>query len=111
MGPMGAGKGTQARLLSEKCHLPHISTGDLLREMGRQDTPLGREVKAITMSGNLVGDELLAEIVRNRTQCDDCYKGYILDGYPRTMPQAENLEELAREQNKEIVIINIDVDR
>ncbi|HZS46418.1 MAG TPA: adenylate kinase [Blastocatellia bacterium] len=111
IGPQGAGKGTQANLLSERLQLPHISTGDLLREISRQDTTRGQEVKAIIRSGKLVSDEILAEIIRDRTQCDDCYKGYILDGYPRTMPQVENLEEVARDQNKDILVVNITVPR
>lgn len=111
MGPQGAGKGTQARLLSEALRVPHISTGDMLREIAHQDTPLGHQVESILRSGNLVSDEVLAAVVRERTEHEDCHRGYMLDGYPRTMPQVKMLEQLAAEQGKEILVINIDVGR
>src|SRR5262249_41527471 len=102
IGAPGAGKGTQSRLLSEKYGYPHISTGDILREMARADTPLGRKVKETMAAGLLVGDEILAEVIRTRTSQPDCSNGYILDGYPRTLDQAHLLEELASQQGKQI---------
>ena len=102
IGAPGAGKGTQARLLSEKYGYPQISTGDILREMARADTPLGRKIKETMAAGRLVGDEILAEVIRTRTSQPDCNDGYILDGYPRTLDQARLLEELASKQGKQI---------
>jgi adenylate kinase len=102
IGAPGAGKGTQSRLLSEKYGNPHISTGDILREMARAETPLGRKVKETMAAGLLVSDEILAEVIRTRTSQPDCSNGYILDGYPRTLDQAHLLEELASQQGKQI---------
>ena len=89
MGAPGAGKGTQARLLQERLGLPQISTGDMFRAMKEAQTPLGEELRATLASGALVPDELTNRIVRERTSRDDCRGGYILDGYPRTLVQAE----------------------
>lgn len=111
IGAPGAGKGTQARLLQERKGLPQISTGDMFREMKTLDTPLAREVQEIMASGKLISDDVTYKIVRDRTSRDDCKDGYILDGYPRTAVQAEQLEELAKEQGKEIVAIEVDVSR
>jgi adenylate kinase len=102
IGAPGAGKGTQSRLLSEKYGYPQISTGDILREMARADTPLGRKVKETMAAGLLVSDDILAEVIRTRTSQPDCNDGYILDGYPRTLEQARLLEELASQQGKQI---------
>lgn len=109
IGAPGAGKGTQARLLQERRGIPQISTGDLFREMKNADTPLAREVQEILASGKLVSDDLTYQVVKNRTSRGDINGTYILDGYPRTAVQAEQLEELAKEQNKEIQAIEIDV--
>src|SRR4029078_6832692 len=95
MGAPGAGKGTTARLLSEKFGYPQISTGDILREMSQAETPVGRELKEILASGRRVSDEVLAEVILERTSNLDCAKGYILDGFPRTLKQAQLLDELA----------------
>lgn len=111
IGPPGAGKGTQARLLQERRGIPQISTGDMFREMKTLDTPLAREVQAIMASGRLVSDDVTYRMVRERTSRDDCRNGYILDGYPRTAVQAGQLEELAREQGFEIEAIEVDVPR
>ena len=111
LGPQGAGKGTQARLLSELLQVPHISTGDLLREISSQDNPLGHLVAETMKAGKFVSDEVLAEVVRTRTEREDSRNGYILDGYPRNMPQVECLEKLAKEQGKSILVINIDAPR
>jgi adenylate kinase len=107
IGAPGAGKGTQSRLLSEKYGYPQISTGDILREMARADTPLGRKIKETMASGQLVSDEILAEVIQTRTSQPDCSNGYILDGYPRTLDQARLLEELASKQGMQIRLARI----
>lgn len=109
IGAPGAGKGTQARMLQERRGIPQISTGDLFREMKNSDTPLAREVQEIMASGKLISDELTYEIVKDRTSRDDCKGTYILDGYPRTAVQAAQLEELAKDQGKEIQAILVDI--
>jgi adenylate kinase len=109
IGAPGAGKGTQARMLQERRGIPQISTGDLFREMKNSDTPLAKEVQEIMASGKLISDELTYEIVKDRTSRDDCKGTYILDGYPRTAVQAAQLEELAKEQGKEIQAILVDI--
>lgn len=111
IGAPGAGKGTQARLLQERRSIPQISTGDMFREMKTLDTPLAREVQEIMASGKLISDDLTYKIVRERTSKPDTAGTYVLDGYPRTAVQAGQLEELAKEQGKEIVAIEVDVDR
>jgi adenylate kinase len=110
IGAPGAGKGTQARLLSEKFAYPQISTGDILREMARADTPLGKEIKVTLASGKLVSDQILAEVILTRTSGEDCKNGFILDGYPRTLEQARMLEELAASQGNEILLVHVVVD-
>lgn len=111
IGAPGAGKGTQARLLEERRALRQISTGDMFREMKTLDTPLAREVQAIMASGKLISDDVTYRIVRERTSKPDAAGTYVLDGYPRTAVQAEQLEELAKEQGKEIQAIEVDVPR
>lgn len=111
IGAPGAGKGTQARLLQERRGIPQISTGDIFREMKSADTPLAREVQAIMASGRLVSDDVTYRIVKDRTSRADGSGSYILDGYPRTAVQAEQLEELAKEQGKEIQAVEVDVPR
>lgn len=91
LGPPGAGKGTQAVRLAEACGLPHVSTGDLFRENLGNDTELGRKAKGYMESGRLVPDELVLEMLFDRVERDDCADGYLLDGFPRTVPQAEAL--------------------
>ena len=107
IGAPGAGKGTQARLLSEKYSYPQISTGDILREMAQADTSLGRGIRATQASGKLVSDEILAEVILTRTSQPDCKNGYILDGYPRTLNQARQLEELAERQHKDVFLVRV----
>ena len=109
MGAPGAGKGTQARLLQERLHLPQISTGDIFRALKHADTPLAQEVRDIMNRGQLVPDELTIQLVKERTAQDDCRNGYILDGFPRTPAQARSLEKLAAEQHNEIIAVLIDV--
>ncbi len=93
LGAPGVGKGTQAKMLSYQLHWPHISTGDILREAVRRETPLGREAKRYMESGELVPDQLVIDIVKERLEESDTFKGFILDGFPRTVEQAEALEE------------------
>jgi adenylate kinase len=92
LGPPGAGKGTQAVRLSADLGLPHVSTGDLFRENLSQGTPLGQRAKGFMESGRLVPDELVLEMLFDRVSRPDCAEGYLLDGFPRTLPQAEALE-------------------
>jgi len=109
MGAPGAGKGTQARLLQERLHLPQISTGDIFRSLKSAHTPLAQEVRDIMERGQLVPDELTIRVVKERTAQDDCKNGYILDGFPRTPAQARSLEQLAAEQQNDIIAVLIDV--
>ena len=111
MGAPGAGKGTQAKLVSQQFGWPQISTGDILREVAQRDTPLGQHVKQVQASGQLVSDEILAEIIQERTRREDCHNGYILDGFPRTLQQAELLDRLIAESEHEMRVINFIVDR
>lgn len=92
LGPPGAGKGTLAKQASEKLKVPHISTGDLFREAIHAGTPLGKEVQSILARGDLVPDTLTIQLVKDRLNKADCKDGFILDGFPRTIPQAEALQ-------------------
>lgn len=103
MGAPGAGKGTQARLLQERMHLPQISTGDTLRAMAAED------IHTTQASGRLISDDVVIDLVRKRTASEDCRNGYVLDGFPRTIVQAQMLEGLAREQGNLIQAIFVDV--
>lgn len=109
MGAPGAGKGTQARLLQERLHLPQISTGDIFRALKTAQTPQAQELRDIMQRGQLVPDELTIQLVKERTAKDDCRNGYILDGFPRTPAQARSLEKLAAEQHNDIVAVLIEV--
>ncbi len=111
IGAPGAGKGTQARLLEDRRQIPQISTGDMFREMKTLDTPLAKEVQSIMASGKLISDELTFQIVRERTSKPDAEGTFVLDGYPRTAVQAEQLEQLAAEQGKDIQAVEVDVPR
>ena len=109
-GPPGAGKGTQAKKLSEHYNIPHISTGDILRANVRDGTELGLEAKGYMDKGNLVPDEVLIGIIKNRLAESDCLSGYLLDGYPRTVPQADALTAILEDIGKPLdVVLNIDV--
>src|SRR5659263_430388 len=99
IGAPGAGKGTQAEKLSEKLNIPHISTGDIFRSNISDNTQIGKQVRAYMDKGNLVPYELTIEIVKRRLQEKDCANGFILDGFPRTIPQAEYLDKAADELN------------
>ncbi len=89
LGPPGAGKGTQARFICEKFGIPQISTGDMLRAAIKAGTPLGQEAKKVIDRGRLVSDEIIVNLVRERLLLEDCRAGYLFDGFPRTIPQAE----------------------
>lgn len=93
LGAPGSGKGTQAALMSEKLKLAHISTGDIFRDNIRRKTPIGLKIKSIIDGGDLCPDELTIEIVRQRLNSPDCENGYLLDGFPRNIPQATALDE------------------
>ncbi len=94
LGPPGGGKGTQAAILKQHWHIPHVSTGELLRAACRNKTPLGQKVQAVMDAGELVSDDLMLELLENRFAADDVDKGFILDGYPRNLAQAGALDEL-----------------
>lgn len=105
LGAPGAGKGTQAAMIAEEFKVPHISTGDILRRNMKEGTPLGLKAKAFVESGGLVPDEVVIGLVEDRLSQEDCKNGYILDGFPRTIAQAEALDKVARID----LAINIDV--
>ncbi len=106
LGPPGAGKGTQAEILAEKYGIPTISTGNMIRAEVREGTPLGQKTKQYIDEGQLVPDEIIMAIVESRLAKPDCAKGYILDGIPRTIPQAQALDEM---QIGDYVVLNISV--
>lgn len=111
MGPPGAGKGTLAKQLMNALNLVHISTGDMFRDAIKAGTPLGTLAKSYIDKGDLVPDEVTIGLVKERLSQDDCSKGFLLDGFPRTLPQAEALKELSKEINRPIeVVVNLDCD-
>lgn len=110
LGAPGAGKGTQAVMLSEKLNVPHISTGDIFRSNIKNGTELGRKAKEFIDKGMLVPDEVTIGIVKSRLQEDDCKNGFILDGFPRTIPQAEYLDAALESMSVELdAVVNIHV--
>ena len=108
LGPPGCGKGTQAKLLTGKYQIPQISTGDILREAVKQETPMGLEAKNYMNAGKLVPDEVVIGIIQDRLKQSDCEKGFILDGFPRTVAQAKFLAEISG--NRPVFAINIEVE-
>ncbi|MDK0931220.1 adenylate kinase [Clostridium perfringens] len=102
LGPPGAGKGTQAKSISNRYSIPHISTGDIFRKNISENTPLGIEAKSYMDNGQLVPDEVTINMVKDRLQQDDCKNGYLLDGFPRTVHQAEALDNFLTEREESI---------
>ncbi|MBR1728836.1 MAG: adenylate kinase [Selenomonadaceae bacterium] len=110
MGPPGAGKGTQAAELVKKFDIPHISTGDMLRAAVKEGTELGKQAKVVMDAGGLVSDEIIIGIVKERLTKDDCKKGFILDGFPRTVEQADALSKILEELGIKLTrVLNIHV--
>ena len=110
LGAPGAGKGTQAKKIADKYSIPHISTGDIFRANIKEGTELGQKAKGYMDQGLLVPDELVVDLVVDRVKKEDCKNGYVLDGFPRTIPQAESLDAALAELNEKIdYALNIDV--
>jgi adenylate kinase len=110
LGPPGSGKGTQAQKMAERYHIPQISTGDILRGAVKERSPLGVEAKAYMDQGRLVPDEVVVGIVRDRVKAPDCNGGFILDGFPRTLTQAEALDATLQEMKRGIDhVVSIEV--
>jgi adenylate kinase len=105
LGPQGSGKGTQAKRISAEYGIPHVATGDMLRETIAAGTELGRKVKPILERGDLVPDEDMISLIRDRLSGDDTAEGFVLDGFPRTMAQAEALDAMLREIGRELTIV------
>ena len=112
LGPPGAGKGTQAKMMIDKYHIPQISTGDILRAALKERTPLGLKAKEYMDKGLLVPDEVVIDIIRERLKEPDCRNGYILDGFPRTVAQAQALDKVLADMHSAIDhVISIEVDK
>lgn len=110
LGPPGAGKGTQAKILSRRLGLPHISSGDLFREHLRSETELGKAARSYIDNGNLVPDDVTIAMIQDRLECPDCADGAILDGFPRTPAQAAGLEEILQDLDEGVdTVLYIDV--
>jgi adenylate kinase len=105
LGPQGAGKGTQAKRISAEYGIPHIATGDMLRETITAGTELGARVAPILAAGELVSDDLMIELIRERLGREGAEEGFVLDGFPRTMPQAEALDEMLREIGRSLTVV------
>lgn len=111
LGAPGAGKGTQAKKIASSFSIPQISTGDMLREAVKNGTEMGLKAKGFMDAGGLVPDEVVIGIVRDRLTAKDCDKGFILDGFPRTIPQAQALDQVVKDLGKEIrVVLSLEVD-
>lgn len=112
LGPPGAGKGTQAKMMIERYHIPQISTGDILRAAVKDRTPLGLKAKEYMDKGLLVPDEVVIDIIKERLKEEDCKNGYILDGFPRTVAQAQALDKVLAEMHSAIDhVLSIEVDK
>ncbi len=108
--PPAAGKGTQSAILEKKYHLPHISTGNILREESQKDTELGRYIAEVLSNGDLVKDDITYTLLKSRLSEDDCKNGYILDGFPRNIEQAYKYDEILKELNQELgYVIKLDI--
>ncbi|MFA9459661.1 adenylate kinase [Thiohalorhabdus methylotrophus] len=111
LGPPGAGKGTQGQMLAERLDIPQIATGDILRKAVAEGSEVGQKAKSYMDAGDLVPDEIMVEIIRERLQAEDAQNGYILDGFPRTVAQAEALDEMLEAINQRLDhVIHIDVE-
>ncbi|ADJ22852.1 adenylate kinase [Hyphomicrobium denitrificans ATCC 51888] len=111
LGPPGAGKGTQSQQISEKLGIPQLSTGDMLRAAVKAETPVGLKAKQVMASGGLVSDEIVIGIIADRISEADCSKGFILDGFPRTLAQADALDKLLKSKGRKIdCVIELKVD-
>ena len=111
LGPPGSGKGTQANFIQNKLSIPHLSTGDILRQSVKNETDLGNKVKNIMAEGELVSDDLVLNVIKERVSENDCDQGFILDGYPRNIIQAESLNMVLKDINRNIdKILFLDVD-
>ncbi len=110
--PPAAGKGTYSKLLQDKYNIPHISTGDLLRDEVNKATSLGKEISEDMKNGKLISDTIITNLLKNRLEQDDCNNGYILDGYPRNIHQAKIYEDMLKSLNKELgIVIYLEVDK
>lgn len=110
--PPAAGKGTQAELIVKKYHLPHISTGDILREISKEDSEVGNYVRETLKSGGLVKDEITYQLIEDRLAKDDCKNGYIIDGFPRNLEQAKEYDKILAKLGYDIgTVILLDIDR
>lgn len=105
LGPPGAGKGTQAIRIATRFEIPHVATGDIFRTNVRESTPLGLEAKAYMDRGDLVPDDLVIRMVSDRLSAEDCAEGFLLDGFPRTVPQAMALEEVLRLRKRPLDVV------
>jgi adenylate kinase len=105
LGPQGSGKGTQAKRISSEYGIPQIATGDIIRSMKDEDTPLGAELREVYDRGDLVSDELMVRLIRERLSQDDAQPGFILDGFPRTLVQAEALDDLLTELGRDLDVV------
>ena len=105
LGPQGSGKGTQAKRIQAEYGIPHIATGEILRDAIATETELGRRVKPIVESGQLVPDDLMIDLIRERLGEDDAQDGFILDGFPRTLPQAEALDDMLTDIGRDLSIV------
>lgn len=110
--PPGAGKGTQSKLVSSEYNIPHISTGDLLRDEVSKGTLLGKDLEEKMNKGMLISDDIMIELIKNKISSSECANGYILDGYPRNVSQAKSYDNLLKELNKDLgVVIFMDIDK
>jgi adenylate kinase len=105
LGPQGSGKGTQAKLISKTYGIPHVATGDMIREMKELDTEVGRDLRAVYDAGELVNDDLMIRLIDSRLDRGDTLPGFVLDGFPRTMPQAEALDALLHRLGRDLDVV------